>query len=137
MSRISVVFLSMSALVLSGCATTIVSTDTTSPVASVAPTTTIPTGAPLELMTNIARAGADLGNAIANGRGQEARDALAEATANWQVLEPQLQELKLDLVEDMRRIINMMTTAVERKRPADADKANRFLGLVIDAYSQL
>ena len=88
-------------------------------------------------MKNIAAAGADLGNAIANGRGDEARDALATAKANWIVLEPQLQQLKLDLVEDLRRIVDMMTTAVERKRPADADKANRFLGLVIDAYSQL
>ncbi len=125
------------ALTLSGCATTIVSTDTTAPVVTVVTTTTLPTGDSLQLMKNIALAGADLGDSIADGRGDEARAALATAQANWIVLEPQLQKLKLDVVEDLRRIVDMMTTAVERKRPADADKANRFLGLVIDAFSQL
>ncbi|MCE2854625.1 MAG: 5-bromo-4-chloroindolyl phosphate hydrolysis family protein [Ilumatobacteraceae bacterium] len=137
MPSTSPIAVGIAALFLSGCATTIVSTDTTAPVVTVATTTTLPSGDSLQLMKNIAAAGADLGNAIANGRGDEARDALATAKANWIVLEPQLQQLKLDLVEDLRRIVDMMTTAVERKRPADADKANRFLGLVIDAYSQL
>ena len=137
MPSTSPIAVGIAALFLSGCATTIVSTDTTAPVVTVATTTTLPSGDSLQLMKNIAAAGADLGNAIANGRVDEARDALATAKANWIVLEPQLQQLKLDLVEDLRRIVDMMTTAVERKRPADADKANRFLGLVIDAYSQL
>ena len=137
MPSTSPIAVGIAALFLSGCATTIVSTDTTAPVVTVATTTTLPSGDSLQLMKNIAAAGADLGNAIANGRGDEARDALATAKTNWIVLEPQLQQLKLDLVEDLRRIVDMMTTAVERKRPADADKANRFLGLVIDAYSQL
>jgi hypothetical protein len=137
MSRITSALIVMSVLSLTGCATTIISTDTTAPVVTVASTTTLPSGESIDLMKNIASAGADLGDAIASGRGQEARDALAVAKANWQVLEPQLQELKLDIAEDMRRIVDMMTTAVERKRPADADKANRFLGLIIDAFSQL
>ena len=137
MSRSSSIAFFFAALALSGCATTIVSTDTTAPVVTVATTTTLPTGDSLQLMKNIAAAGADLGDSIADGRGDDARAALATAQANWIVLEPQLQKLKLDVVEDLRRIVDMMTTAVERKRPADADKANRFLGLVIDAYSQL
>ena len=137
MSRSSSIALFFAALSLSGCATTIVSTDTTAPVVTVATTTTLPTGDSLQLMKNIAAAGADLGDSIADSRGDDARAALATAQANWIVLEPQLQNLKLDVVEDLRRIVDMMTTAVERKRPADADKANRFLGLVIDAFSQL
>ncbi len=137
MNRLTSSLVVVSALTLTGCATTIISTDTTTPVITVASTTTLPSGESLQLMKNIASAGAELGDAIAEGRGQEARDALGVAEANWQVLEPQLQELKLDVVEDVRRIVDMMTTAVERKRPADADKANRFLGLVIDAFSQL
>lgn len=137
MKRIFPALAVVSVLSLTGCATTIISTDTTAPVVTIASSTTLPSGESLDLMKNIAAAGADLGDAIANGRSQEARDALAVAKANWQVLEPQLQKLKLDIAEDMRRIVDMMTTAVERKRPADADKANRFLGLVIDAFSQL
>lgn len=137
MSRSSSIAFFFAALSLSGCATTIVSTDTTAPVVTVATTTTLPTGDALQLMKNIAAAGADLGDSIADSRGDDARAALATAQANWIVLEPQLQNLKLDVVEDLRRIVDMMTTAVERKRPADADKANRFLGLVIDAFSQL
>lgn len=137
MSRSSSIAFFFAALSLSGCATTIVSTDTTAPVVTVATTTTLPTGDSLQLMKNIAAAGADLGDSIADSRGDDARAALATAQANWIVLEPQLQKLKLDVVEDLRRIVDMMTTAVERKRPADADKANRFLGLVIDAFSQL
>lgn len=137
MTRFSPVLVVACFVSLTGCATTIVTTDSTAPVVTVASTTTLPSGDSLELMKNIAVAGTDLGNAIADGRGDEARAALAVAEVNWQVLEPQLQELKLDIVEDMRRIVDMMKTAVERKRPADADKANRFLGLVIDAFSQL
>ena len=137
MSRSSSIAFFFAALTLSGCATTIVSTDTTAPAVTVATTTTLPSGDALELMKNIAAAGADLGNSVADGRSEEARAALATAQANWTVLEPQLQKLKLDVIEDLRRIIDLMTTAVERKRPADADKANRFLSLVIDAYSQL
>lgn len=137
MSRSSSIAFFFAALSLSGCATTIVSTDTTAPVVTVATTTTLPTGDSLQLMKNIAAAGADLGDSIADSRGDDARAALATAQANWIVLEPQLQNLKLDVVEDLRRIVDMMTTAVERKRPADADKANRFLGLIIDAFSQL
>jgi hypothetical protein len=137
MTRISSALVVVSVLSLTGCATTIISTDSTAPIITVASTTTVPSGESLDLMKNIAAAGADLGDAIADGRGQDAREALAVAKANWQVLEPQLQELKLDIVEDVRRIVDMMTTAVERKRPADADKANRFLGLIIDAFSQL
>lgn len=137
MTRISSALVVVSVLSLTGCATTIISTDSTAPIITVASTTTVPSGESLDLMKNIAAAGADLGDAIADGRGQDAREALAVAKANWQVLEPQLQELKLDIVEDVRRIVDMMTTAVERKRPADADKANRFLVLIIDAFSQL
>jgi len=38
-----------------------------------------------------------------------------------------------ELLNDTQRMINLFTTAVDRKRPADADKAMRFLPSLVSA----
>ena len=34
--------------------------------------------------------------------------------------------------DDLQRLVTLYSTAVERKRPADADKATRYLDLAIE-----
>ena len=119
---------------LSSCATTYNSgatSTTTSPSAST--TTTIPRGTTEELFAQLLETGKELGNDIAQGDMSTARTKLADIKAIWIGIQPQIAQATQDLLDDTQRMINMFTTAVERKRPADADKAMRFLPSLISA----
>ena len=119
---------------LSSCATTYNSgatSTTTSPSAST--TTTIPRGTTEELFAQLLETGKELGNDIAKGDMTTARTKLADIKAIWIGIQPQIAQATQDLLDDTQRMINMFTTAVERKRPADADKAMRFLPSLISA----
>ena len=119
---------------LSSCATTYNSgatSTTTSPSAST--TTTIPRGTTEELFAQLLETGKELGNDIAKGDMSTARTKLADIKAIWIGIQPQIAQATQDLLDDTQRMINMFTTAVERKRPADADKAMRFLPSLISA----
>jgi hypothetical protein len=59
-----------------------------------------------------------------------ARQQVSDAEAIWIALEPQLRDAGIDVVEDLDRMVELMQTAVDRKRPADADKAYRFISLI-------
>jgi hypothetical protein len=117
--------------VLGGCATTIEggATTTTSPAST---TTTIPRGTVTELFSAILSIGGGLGNDIASGEMQTARAKLADIRATWQAITPQITNLGKDMNDDLQRLVTLYSTAVERKRPADADKATRFLELAIE-----
>ena len=117
--------------VLGGCATTIEggATTTTSPAST---TTTIPRGTVTELFGAILSIGGGLGNDIASGEMQIARAKLADIRATWQAITPQIANLGKDMNDDLQRLVTLYSTAVERKRPADADKATRFLELAIE-----
>jgi hypothetical protein len=119
---------------LSSCATTYnngATSTTTSPSAST--TTTIPRGSTEELFAQLLETGRELGNDIAQGDMSTARLKLADIKAIWIGIQPQIAQATQDLLDDTQRMINMFTTAVERKRPADADKAMRFLPSLISA----
>ncbi|CAB5024540.1 unannotated protein [freshwater metagenome] len=121
--------------VLSSCATTYNSganaPATTAPSAST--TTTIPRGSTEELFAQMLQTGKELGNDVAQGDMSIARTKLADITAIWIGIQPQITQASQDLVDDTQRMINLFTTAVERKRPADADKAMRFLPSLISS----
>jgi hypothetical protein len=55
----------------------------------------------------------------------------------WGVLKPQIDaeggETADQTVEDMQRIVDLASRSVQRTRPADADKALRFLDLLIQS----
>ena len=119
---------------LSSCATTYNSgatSTTTSPSAST--TTTIPRGTTEELFAQLLETGKELGNDIAKGDMSTARTKLADIKAIWIGIQPQIAQATQDLLDDTQRMMNLFTTAVERKRPADADKAMRFLPSLISA----
>ena len=104
---------------------------TTSPSAST--TTTIPRGSTDELFAQLLQTGKDVGNDVAQGDMQTARTKLADIKAIWIGIQPQITNASEELLNDTQRMINLFTTAVDRKRPADADKAMRFLPSLVSA----
>jgi len=122
---------------LSACApTTIVGSleSTTTTTSTLAPT---PTGDIKELLVQLGDLTAGLGQMIVDGETAAARARLAQARAIWAVMEPQIRAAGVDLIEEVQSIIDLIGTAVERKRPADADKAQRFITLVAESAATL
>ena len=117
-------------LTLAGCATKIVDTAPTSTL--VAPTTIVPSGTAEELFPLLQRTIAEMSKAISDSNSGVAKTKLAEIREIWNVLQPQITERGDQFVQDLQRIIDLAASSVERYRPADADKALRFLTLVIE-----
>lgn len=79
----------------------------------------------------------NLGQEIVDGERDTINRKLAIAQAIMVAIEPQIRESGIDLVEDVERIVGLVQTAVQRKRPADADKAKRFLTLIRESAPEL
>ena len=127
-----------SIVLLSSCATTIVdTTDTTQVVQSTTSTIPTPSGEIVDLLRQLSSVAEGLGQAVVDGDTSVSKAKVAEADAIWQVLEPKIRESGVDLVDSVQSIVRLIHTAAERKRPADADKALRFLPLVIEAVTPL
>lgn len=113
-----------------GCSTTY-DTGATSTTA-VATTTTLPKGTTEELLANILGAVTGLGDAIVDDSA-EAKERLADINANWKVVQEDFGNLTTDDVDPLSRLVGLANTAVTRKRPADADKAQKFMPAVIES----
>ena len=122
-----------SSMMLASCGTTIVGSLASTTTSSVVTTTTIPTGTVTSLLTGMLANTNGLGNLVAAKDNAPARERLQNVESIWIALEPQLTALNNDTNVDVERIVNLVRSAVRKKRPADADKAARFLSLVIDA----
>ena len=123
---------------MSSCATTITgSTDST--VAPVSSTTSLvtPSGSIISLLNQLLPVADGLGQAIVDGDSQVYKAKVAEADAILLVLEPLILESKIDVLESVQRVVRLIHSAAESKRPADADKALRFIPLIIDAVTPL
>jgi hypothetical protein len=120
----------IASLALSSCATTIIDTAPTTTL--VAPTTVVPSGTAQELFPLLQKTIAELSKAISDSNSGVAKTKLAEIREIWKVLQPQITERGDQFVQDLQRIIDLAASSVERNRPADADKALRFLSLVIE-----
>jgi hypothetical protein len=126
-----------SALIITGtgCATTI---NLAAPTTLAQPAvTTLPTGTTVELFGQLKSTLSELSLAITNQDKPRAKTTLATVLNIWEALQPQIVaeggETVDQKVEDMQRIIDLATSSVQRTRPADADKAVRFLDLVIQS----
>ena len=126
--RSSLVVMAMCSL--AACSTTIVDTAPTSTL--LAPTTVVPTGTATELFTQLHTAIGEMSKAISDSNGDMSKAKLAEIREIWKVLQPQIADRGDQFMQDMQRIIDLAASSVERNRPADADKALRFLSLVIE-----
>ena len=137
MRRTLIPFIALAVASFSACApTTIVgSLETTTTTTSTLPPA--PTGDVKELLGDLADLTDGLGQMIVDGDSEGAKARLAQARVIWEVMEPQIRAAGVDLVEEVQSIIDLITTAVERKRPADADKAQRFIALVAESAALL
>jgi hypothetical protein len=123
---------------LSSCSTTIIdSLRTTVPGPTTSTTLPIPTGDIPSLLAQLSDVTVGLGQAIVDGDSKTYQQRVVMADSIWKVLEPQVRTSGLDLVEDIQRTINLIHTAAERKRPADADKASRFITIIKDSAESL
>ena len=118
-----------------GCATTI---NLAAPTTLAQPVvTTLPTGTINELFGQMQSTLSELSLAITNEDKPRAKTTLATVLDIWGALKPQIEaeggETADQTVEDMQRIVDLASSSVQRTRPADADKALRFLDLVIQS----
>jgi hypothetical protein len=124
-----------------GCATTV----TDSARGGDTPPTTVPITAPsfddatptAELFELLAEAAGRVATAMADGDRDAARAHLAVLEAVGQALAPRVAAASDQLAADLARVLDLARSAVERNRPADADKAVRFLPLVAAAAAGL
>ena len=139
MSNIKRLFcVSLCVIALTSCATTI----TGSTESTVAPVTTTtipvaPTGSIISLLEQLLPVVDGLGQAVVDGDSKVFKAKVAQADAIMLAIEPLIRESKIDVLESVQRVVDLIHTAAERKRPADADKALRFIPLIIDAVTPL
>jgi hypothetical protein len=121
------------AVLLTGCATTII--DTAPTTTAVAPTTTIPSGTNDQLLEQIRLTISDISTAMSASDKTKAKSLLANLQLAWEVLQPQIADKGEQLTQDLQRLIDLADSAVTRNRPADADKALRFMQIVIESLT--
>jgi hypothetical protein len=130
--------ISLCAIALTSCATEI--TGSTESTVALVTTTTIPvapTGSILSLLEQLVPIADGLGQAVVDGDSKVLKEKVAQADAILLAIEPLIRESKIDVLESVQRIVDLIHTAAERKRPADADKALRFIPLIIEAVKPL
>lgn len=117
-------------IALSSCGeTTVVEVSTTAPpTTAVEVTTTIPSGEPAELAARLSALAFGLSTSISDGRGKQ---AFAEIEAIWTALAARLR--RTEFVVDIGERVDFMRNAVERKRPADADKAAMHIRALVES----
>lgn len=115
------------ALFLSSCATRVIETVATSVVVAQA---TIPSGSVRQLFDQVVAETERLSAAMNKADSAGARQHLASIDSIWLAMQPLAQDLGDQTLEDLQRMIDLVHTSVERNRPADADKALRFLLLL-------
>lgn len=122
---------------LSSCSTQILSVSTTLPGVTTTTTVPVPSGTAVELLEELQSVVDGLGQAVVDKDRETMNHKVAQTDAIWKVLEPQIRESGVDLVEDVQKIVDFVHTAVKRVRPAEADKAVRFLGLIMETAPTL
>ncbi len=125
------------AVALSSCSTQILTANTTLPPSETSTTVPVPTGTALELLAQLGTVVQGLGQAVVDGDNDTKAHKVAQTDAIWKVLEPEIRASGVDLVDDIQRIVGFVHVAVERKRPAEADKAARFLALIMETAPAL
>lgn len=124
----------VASLSLGACSTTIVgSLSTTSSTSSTTTTVPVPSGDVSTLLGMLAEVPVGLGQAVIDGDKDVYMHKVAQADAIWSALGPQLEKVDTDWAASVHRVVKLIHTSVERKRPADGDKALRFITLIIDA----
>ena len=125
-------------LVLTGCSTTYDRTAGTTVAPINASTTTSPTGTVEELLPRLVDAMLGLSSLIGPNQSGQTKsgkaDQLALINQLWNAAETELITVDPVAAESLGRLVDLSNTAVTANHPADADKAARFAGQVVDNY---
>jgi hypothetical protein len=122
----------VAALGLVGCnAVTYDATATTAPRGT---TTTIfvPSGSPKELLASITTRVDALSEQLVDGEGQ--RNSLALIQAEWGAVRPTIEAERPELLAGFDAVLAQVQRSVDRRRPADADKAAKNLAVLVRSY---
>jgi hypothetical protein len=133
-------FLSSLIILASSCATTINQSAVTTVASSSESTTQVTINDQLttdELLSELFLAVEDLSKTMQKTERRQASQQLARVVSLGDVIRPKILANSDQLASDLDRIINLTKSAVERNRPADADKALRFLPLIIESIKSL
>jgi hypothetical protein len=138
--RSLVLFGVVSAMVVtsSSCATTIVETresQSTSPPSTVQVVTTPPPSTTVEVLDAMHTLIGELSEIVAATGGPRAFDHLDRIETLWERARPAIQADHTTLLSDFERMMALCRLAVERRRPAEADKAFAFLTPLIAAVT--
>jgi hypothetical protein len=90
-----------------------------------------------ELLGELLLAVEDLSKTMQKTERRQVPQQLARVVSLGDVIRPKILATSEQLASDFDRIINLTKSAVERNRPADADKALRFLPLIIESFAKL
>ena len=90
-----------------------------------------------ELLGELLLAVDDLSKTMQKTERRQVPQQLARVVSLGDVIRPKILTTSEQLASDFDRIINLTKSAVERNRPADADKALRFLPLIIESFAKL
>lgn len=108
----------------------------TTSVVAIPTSATVPTGTTQELLGDLAMAMNGLSGLIgpdSSGRTPAGKnERIVSIEALWQAVQPAVVSVDAEAADAIGRMVELAKTAVERNRPADADKAARFAGQVID-----
>ena len=135
-------FVVMIVVSASGCATEVIDTKLTTTTAIATPTTVTPSlaGADLGQLVDVLRDEVTaLSTAVFESDKAAARAHLNRINEAWSYAEPlitaQFGELADQINYDLRRVVGLARTAVERNRPADASKALSFMRLALGSLN--
>jgi len=123
-------------VIASSCATTINQSAVTTVASSSESTTQVTINDQLttdELLSELLLAVEDLSKTMQKTERRQVSQQLARVLSLSDVISPKILATSEQLASDFDRIINLTKSAVERNRPADADKALRFLPLIIES----
>jgi hypothetical protein len=89
------------------------------------------------LLSELLLAVEDLSETMQKTERRQASQQLARVVSLGDAIRPKILVTNEQLASDFDRVINLAKSAVERNRPADADKALRFLPLITEAFAKL
>ncbi len=124
----------------SSCATTINQSAVTTVASSSEPITQVTINSQLttdELLSELFLAVEDLSKSMQKTERPQVSQQLAQVISLSDAIRPKILATSDQLASDFDRVINLSKSAVERNRPADADKSLRFLLLIIDSLKSL
>lgn len=127
-------------VIASSCATTINQSAVTTVASSSESTTQVTINDQLttdELLSELMLAVEDLSKTMQKTERRQVSQQLARVVSLSDVISPKILATSEQLASDFDRIINLTKSAVDRNRPADADKALRFLPLIIESLKAL